>query len=314
MEWCNLILPSEYSLYLRNSIIAVKMNLIQVGFLVSYDYELLKKALPPVYKESDTIFLAIDKDRKTWNGSDLEIPDTFFDWVDQFDTEKKIHWYEDHFYQENLTTMECEVRERKMLAEQMGLGNWLVQLDSDEYFLDFKNFTKFLHRNNHFLKNPEKNKVQISPFKINLYKKVNGGMLYVTKPDKFMAATNFPNYKVGRLTRERIIYVQDLVLHETISRSREELETKLDNWGHNTDIDKEAFLEKWEKVDETNYKTMEDFFYLRPEGWKKLSFMPGNTDQELRDHFYKNRKKIEFSKSFIAKKNFGQWFKFRFLK
>ena len=36
----------------------------QVGFLVSYDYELLKNSLPRVYEESDTIILAIDKERK----------------------------------------------------------------------------------------------------------------------------------------------------------------------------------------------------------------------------------------------------------
>ncbi len=290
------------------------MNLIQVGFLVSYDYELLKNAIPAIYEEADTVFLALDKDRKTWAGNDLTLPDSFFEWVKNFDTQNKIHWYEDSFYQAELSTMECEVRERKMLAQQMGLGNWLIQLDSDEYFIDFKSFVEKLRKRNHFLKNPEKNKIQISPFKINFYKKVPGGMLYVSKPDKFMAATNFPNYKVGRVTRERIIYIDDLVMHEAISRTKEELETKLDNWGHNTDIDKKAYLEKWEAVNENNYTEYQDFFYLKPEGWKTLSFMPGDTIEELRENFYTQRKEIAPSPSFLASKNFGQWFKFKFLK
>lgn len=290
------------------------MHLIQTGFLVSYDYELLKNAIPPIYKESDTIFLALDKDRKTWNGANFEIPNSFFQWVKEIDTESKIQWYEEAFYQPHLSTMECEVRERKMLAEKMGMGNWLIQLDSDEYFLNFPHFVDFLKKNIHFLKNPEKHKIQIMPFKINLYKRVEGGMLYVSKPDKFMAATNFPNYEVGRLTRERIIYVQDLVLHETISRSKEELKTKLENWGHNTDIDKESFLEKWEAVNENNYQEMRDFFYLKPEGWKKLSFMPGKTDEEIYQNFQKHQSEIAFSQWYLFQKNFGQWFKFKFLK
>ena len=116
------------------------MKKIQVGFLVSYDYELLKNAIPQVYKESDTIFLAIDKDRKTWNGNSFEIKEDFFQWINVFDVDAKIEIYEDQFYCPELTAMQCEVRERKLLGEKMGIGNWLIQLDADEYFLDFKKF------------------------------------------------------------------------------------------------------------------------------------------------------------------------------
>ena len=62
------------------------MNKIQVGFLISYDYELLKNALPRVYDDADTIFLAIDKQRKTWNGASFSINDSFFLWIKEFDT------------------------------------------------------------------------------------------------------------------------------------------------------------------------------------------------------------------------------------
>ena len=39
------------------------MGKIQVGFLVSYDYDLLRNAIPLVYDFADSIFLAIDIDR-----------------------------------------------------------------------------------------------------------------------------------------------------------------------------------------------------------------------------------------------------------
>jgi hypothetical protein len=33
--------------------------------------------------------------------------------------------------------MECDTRERNMLAKYMGEGGWHVQIDADEYFADF---------------------------------------------------------------------------------------------------------------------------------------------------------------------------------
>ena len=287
------------------------MKKIQVGFLVSYDYELLKNAIPQVYADSDTIFLAIDKKRKTWNGKIFIIDDAFFEWIDVVDVEKKIVIYEDDFYVSTLTTMECEVRERKMLAEKMGLGNWLIQIDADEYFLDFKSFVVFLKSKNYFLNEPEKNPVQISPFLINLYKRLDDkGILYVEKPTKIMVATNFPDYKVGRQTRKRIIYFKGLLLHECLSRTKEELELKFNNWGHDVDINKNSFIKKWESVNEGNYKSMENFFYIEPEKWKKLAFVEGKTIKEIETNI--DLSSIIPSDFYILKKNFGQWFKYLF--
>ncbi len=288
-----------------------QMKKIQVGFLVSYDYELLRNSLPQIYKESDTIFLAVDKDRKTWNGAVIEIKEDFFQWIKYFDVDSKIEIYEDHFYCPELTAMQCEVRERKMLAEKMGVGNWLVQLDADEYFLDFKSFVAFLKSKNYLLNNPAKTPVQISPFLINLYKRVEGGFLYVDQATKIMAVTNYPDYKLGRNTKKKVIYQDSLILHECLSRTKEELLMKFSNWGHDVDIDVHSFIEKWELVNEKNYKSMSNFFYLEPHKWKSLEFVKGTTFSEIFDNF---DKRLDFRPSafFIWKKNFGQWFKHLF--
>ncbi|WP_310559069.1 hypothetical protein [Flavobacterium sp.] len=282
-----------------------------MGYLVSYDYELLKNSLPTIYTESDTIFLAIDKNRKTWKGDSIEINPDFFDWIKVFDVDNKIFFYEEEFYIATLTTMQCEVRERKMLAEKMGIGNWLIQLDSDEYFYDFEKFVAYLKSKNKFLKNPQSKIVQICCFKINLYKYVEGGVMYVDKLDKFMVATNYPNYKIGRHGKCRSIYVNSVSLHDCLSRSRSELEKKLDNWGHNEDINKEEFLEKWDSVNVSNYKNIRGFFYLDPMHWKTIEYMKGNSLQELLINF-KSSDTIRISSFFLARKNFGQWFKFLF--
>jgi len=284
---------------------------IQVGYLVSYDYELLKNSLPTIYKESDTIFLAIDKNRKTWKGDSIDINPDFFDWIKTFDVDNKIVLFEEEFYVSTLTTMQCEVRERKLLAEKMGIGNWLIQLDSDEYFYDFEKFVGYLKSKNKFLENPQSQIVQICCFKINLYKYVEGGVMYVDKLDKFMVATNYPNYKIGRHGKCRSIYVDSVSLHDCLSRSRSELEQKLDNWGHNEDINKEEFLKKWDSVNVSNYKNIRGFFYLDPMHWKTIEFMKGNSLQELLINF-KSSDTIKISPFFLARKNFGQWFKFLF--
>ena len=125
-----------------------------------------------------------------------------------------------------------------------------------------------------------------------------------------MVATNFPNYKVGRQTRKRIIYFRGLILHECLSRTKEELELKFNNWGHEVDINKKQFLEKWESVNETNYESMENFFYIEPEKWKKLVFTKGKTLKEIEANM--DLSLIVPVDFFILKKNFGQWFKFLF--
>ena len=57
------------------------MKKIHVGFLLSYDYELLKYSLPPVYQFADRIYLAKDKNNKTWSGNSYHIDPLFFIWL-----------------------------------------------------------------------------------------------------------------------------------------------------------------------------------------------------------------------------------------
>lgn len=285
------------------------MKKINVGFLVSYDYELLKKAIPFVYKDADHIYLAIDKDLKTWKGNTFEINEDFFKWIETIDTDKKITIYKDEFYVEGYTTMQCEVRERMLLSEKMGLNDWCVQLDADEYFVDFKAFTDYLRDQERLLTSNSK-PVQIAAFLYNMFKKVDDGYLLVEEPTRVLVTTNQPNYRVGRKAKQQIIYTRHVVLHECLSRTEEELELKLKNWGHDTQVNHE-FLNKWKTVNSKNYQTMQDFFYIEPEKWKKLIFIEGKNITELKENLMQ-RNDVLPTKLFVLGKNFGQWFKFLF--
>ena len=286
------------------------MKKIHVGFLLSYDYELLKIALPPVYKSSDRIFIAIDKEYLTWSGNKFTVDTSFFDWLKAFDVDDKIELYFDTFYVPNLTTTQMDTRERKMLSDKMGIGNWLIQIDSDEYFIDFEGFVTQIKKYDHYLDQPEKHKIQIAAFWVIIYKYTENGILYVDKPMKSIFATNYPNYKAFRRTNERVIYLDSLVLHESVSRTEEELRYKLKNWSHNTHVNN-SFLDKWLKVNESNYKEYSDFYYIEPSRWKTLDYFPTKNIEEINQLAQKS-KNLRITKTYLFFKNFGQWFKFLF--
>ncbi len=287
-----------------------KMKKIQVGFLMSYDYHLLKTSIPAVYETADSIFIALDENFKTWTGGNFEVDPEFFNWLEQMDVDKKVQIYRNDFYNPQLTAMQNEVRERHLLALEMGIGNWLVQVDCDEYFVDFNNFVKDLRKLDPFLDHPKKNKIQICGFTVNLYKYLEEGILYVDKARNQKYATNYPNYKVGRNTGERVIYTKNLLLHECVSRTETQIREKFSNWGHSDEVDTEDFLEKWRTVSKDNYRNYQNFFYLEPEKWKSLEYVAGSSLEEIRENI--NFKTLMPSDFFIWKKNFGQWFKFLF--
>lgn len=286
------------------------MKKIQVGFLMSYDYEKLKKSIPPVYKEADTIFIAIDKEYRTWSGNKIVIDPAIFEWIKTFDTDNKIIFYRDDFYIPELSAIENDTRERHLLSLKMGIGNWLIQVDADEIFLDFEKFIKELRKYDSYLDNPEKKHIQIAGFWVNLYKYTDNGILYVNAPHKFILATNFPNYECARRTNKRVIYTNTVVLHETLARTEEELRFKIENWGHNVDVN-DAFLEKWISVNESNYKDMKDFYYIEPDRWKKLGYLDSHNMEELKK-LAENNNDFNISKLYLFSKNFGQWFKHLF--
>lgn len=283
------------------------MKKIHVGFLLSYDYEKLKLSLPPIYKAADKIYIAIDQNLNTWSGNKFCIDDSFFEWLSEIDTEKKIEIYRGDFYVSGLTGIQMDTRERYMLGMKMGIGNWIIQIDSDEIFVDFEGFVKQLRKYDSYLDNPKNKRVLIAGFHVNIYKYLDDSILYVNEATKFYVATNYPNYKLAKNTKERTIYLNSYVLHEGLSRSEKELEYKLNNWSHKEDVNS-TFLEKWKMADKDNYKNIKDVFYLDSTTWKSLSLFNSKNLSEFNNVIFGDNC-ITKSKAWIFSKNFGQWFK-----
>lgn len=273
---------------------------INVGLLVSYDYELLKHSLPRVYDDADSITLAIDENLNTWSCEKFTIDPAFFTWLEQFDSKKKIRIYRDNFYDPNLNAIQNDTRERNMLAKEMGEG-WNIQVDADEYFIDFKSFANYLRKNKFAQKKP----TQICPFSITLFKRLDDGILYIKQPDPFTTGSNLPQYTSARKSKKQMkLYVPFLLLHQSWARTEEELDRKLRNWGHNVDFDINDYVNFWKNLNKDNYHTAINFHPLSPRAWNKLDFCPGSTIEEVLENLKKDLPKID--KFRIFKKNLGQ--------
>jgi hypothetical protein len=269
----------------------VDKRVIKVGYLVSYDWHLLRHSIPQIYDDADLIVLALDVNRKSWAGQNFKFDESLFcEFIKIIDVQRKITVYEDEFYQPALTTMQCEVRERKMLAERMGSGGWHIQLDCDEYPLNFNQFVATLKSID---PNPDPLKIRrpvnVTGNLISVIKAVANGFIIV-KPQRdnqelCMLATQIPDYWSGRRNGHFNIHTSLMIIHETRSRTEEEFYFKLKNWGHNQDFNTDSYFELWKAIDRYNYKFVKNF---NPTGmgiWPELSFVEAKDIEALISHF-----------------------------
>jgi hypothetical protein len=270
-------------------------NIIKVGYLVSYDWHLLQNSIPRIYDYADTIVLALDANRKSWAGQKFMFDESAFrEFISSIDIQQKISIYEDNFYESSLTTMQNEVRERKMLAQKMGLGGWHVQLDCDEYPVDFQGFVAVLKSID---PNPDPSKIRkpvnVTGNLISVIKAVAGGYIIV-KPQSnnqelCILATQVPDYWSGRRNGHFNIQTSLLIIHETRSRTEEEFYFKLKNWGHNQDFNTESYYALWKAIDGYNYKFIKNFNPTGVGTWPELSFVEAKDIKSLISHFEADR-------------------------
>lgn len=254
------------------------MCVVKVGFLISYDYEYLKISLPRVYAQASTIYLAVDVDGKTWSGTDLTIPQNFWDWVKEVDTEQKIEIYYDNFYVEGLSPMECDTRERNMLGKAMGKSDWYIQIDADEYFIDFGHFVQKLR--NFKASKPTTVNCRV----ITLFKALPSGYLTIDESFETLSfATNNPVYNIARIntTGNQQVYWADLVMHQSWARDEDAIWLKLSNWSHKDDFNTHSFFKLWKAIDEFNYSCLRDFHPLDAATWPKLRLLEGDLSHIL---------------------------------
>ena len=251
-----------------------KSNEIKVGFCVAYDWEFLRISLPLIYPYADKVCLSIDKERMSWTKQKFTINDAaFYAFVKEIDTRDIIDIYEDDFHQPDLTPMENEVRQRKLISSRLGISGWHLQLDTDEFFVDFEGFVAYL-------KQYKSNKqVNITCPWYTMYKQVKNGCLFISEDEKELEfipiATRFPHYDFGRRNGYFNIKTPFVILHQSWARSEEEILQKISNWGHKEDFDVMQYYKRWQSLNESNFKDYTNFHPIHPEIWKRLEMKEG---------------------------------------
>lgn len=255
---------------------------IKIGFCVAYDWNLLAYSIPPIYNEADLICLSVDKDRISWSGNPFSWDETGFrSLISKLDPDGKVRILEEDYHLSSLSPMENEVRQRNKIAEFMGEGGWHIQLDTDEFFLNFPVFVSRLRRYRRGSR-----PFNVSCPWITLYKQDASGFYYVA-PERFdqiefiQIATLHPSYEYGRRNGNFNILTDCALLHLSWARSESEIWEKLNNWGHKNDFDVQAYFRKWQELDAGNYNSYVNFHHIRPEIWPVLKYLPAKSIEEL---------------------------------
>lgn len=269
--------------------------MIKVGYLISYDYNMIFTSMKLLYDYVDEIYLAIDKKRLTWSGNHFDLPDSFFQQIESFDSKKKIKFYYDDFYQQNLTPIECDTRERNMLSKKMGKG-WLMQVDVDEYIYDFKKISDYLKKHWYLLVFPRLTPVVLRANWVTLYKQLEDGFLYIKNNETFPLVTNIHFYEYCRENTKQSNYKIDLqVIHQSWARSEEEVSLKLKNWSHRKDFNTREYLDFWKNLSSKNYESFINFHPVYPKDWNKLLYLQSTDIEDYIEKYSKKNHQITSS-------------------
>jgi hypothetical protein len=266
------------------------MEIIKVGFCVAYDWEFLKVSLPRVYPYSDKICLSIDSKRRSWRGEPYEFDESSFrNFITDLDQENKIDILEDDFSNSKNNSRENCNLQRTTMAEALGKNGWHIQVDADEYFLNFKGFKNFLLKID---PNPKESKKPVNVLVnwLPIYKRTGNTFFLVDfekkLPESAPFATTKPEYLRARNNGHFNILSPEFALHETWARSRADLKFKISNWGHaseelSSEKARDEKLIQWDSVNETNYMHFENLNAAKPEAWPQLKMVKANSIEEL---------------------------------
>lgn len=256
---------------------------IKVGFCIAYDWYLLKYSLPLVYDSASSICLSIDKDRRSWANLSYEFDEkAFSSLVKALDVDGKISILEDDFHLPELTPMQNEVRQRNLMARHLGQGGWHVQLDCDEYFVDFEGFIKYLRG----IPAGKAKKANVVCPLVNIFKEVEEGFLMISSEEfrdieYVTVATRDPHYEYGRKNAYFNLYTKFAVLHQSWARKDQEVLQKLKNWGHKGDFTAQEFFGFWKGLSLSNFERVKNFHPISPPVWKSLAFIPATDVPDL---------------------------------
>ena len=232
---------------------------------IAYDSHYAFGAIARVYDLSEEIILGLDVDRISWSHRPYDFDlEAFLKDVAKIDPLRKIKLVQDNFHTE-LHPMANDTRERNILSSHCKDGNWILQIDSDEYLLNPAEFRSWLATANREL--------DVQGQWITVFKSFGDKVLVAHEPGHqvHIGTTLKASYEYCRKTKRPAIRSNLQILHYSWGRSRHDLAMKLKNWSHSQDFDTDKFLAFWDGITLNNYQEVKNFHPLHPPLWTKLS-------------------------------------------
>jgi hypothetical protein len=234
---------------------------------IAYDHRYAYGAIARVYDISDEIVLGLDRDRISWSGKPFDFDrELFLAQVRRIDPKGKVRLVEDNFHTED-DPMANDTRERNLLSSACADGNWIIQIDSDEYLLNPADFKAWLAR-----ADPA---CDVQAQWITVFKSFGDQCLVTHEPQhQVHVGTRLKNsYQYCRKTGRPAALSNLQIMHYSWGRSRHELEQKVTNWSHSRDFDTGKFLRLWDSVTLENYRDFQNFHPLHGPLWTRLSLI-----------------------------------------
>ena len=241
-----------------------KLNHISVITPTAYDFRYSYESIKNYYDIADEIFIGIDKDRISWAGNKFDFDMAEFQsFINDIDTDKKIKIIQENFHQHPIP-VQNDTAEKNHLSSLCKNGNWILQIESDEYMFNKEEFMKWLP-------NADPN-YGIKAQWVTVYKSFGDKILVANDSGGQVAVgTKLKSqYYQCRDVRQEAHMSPLKLLHYSWGRTRHELSTKFKNWGHAGSFDAEKYLDMWDKITLDNYMNFKDLHPIDPHGWPNL--------------------------------------------
>jgi len=245
--------------------------------LISYDAAYLANSIRTYYDYVDEIVLGLDESRISWSGNKFSFDeDALWKKLSQIDGDNKINVVEGNFHRSQVP-IENDNHERNYLKEHC-THDWVFSFDADEELVNAPDYF------NKFCPLVESYNLDHMFYWILPYKRVeDGDILVITKNDGTLQnnevqgfVTNRENtYNYCRWTNNpQRIQSPLAILHWSFCRPPEELDLKVNNFGHSIESKKDPFYDIQAQVNSKNYHELSNFktSNMGPQ-WERLTKM-----------------------------------------
>lgn len=257
---------------------------ISVISLIAYDWEYLLNSIPTYYEYVDEIVLGIDKNNKTWTGNFIEIPEEVFNRLDTIDGDSKISIVADDFCKTD-NPIQNDTSERNTLRENCS-NRWIFSFDADEELINAEDF--FVR----WFPLVQDHDVALNFTWFLAYKEFDKDILYIgdetgTKifskdVQEFGVNKNYQfNYCRWSNCRKKIL-TPLCIKHNSFCRPDEEINLKINNFGHSKESLIDPFYNTRNQITLDNYSQLRNFKTSGfGEQWPTLIRLPKNKEYEI---------------------------------